>query len=65
MKKLLITTLLSLCASLAFAGSSCGDDKCDKKDKSQRVESSTSFACKKDKCDGDKEEFRMSGELLA
>lgn len=98
MKKLLLTSLLTLCASLAYAGSSCGEgcggdkkdkdgkeelsssvttlackDKCDgdkKGDKadSELFQSETSVACKKDKCDSDKadkEEFRVSAELLA
>ena len=68
MKKLLLTSLLMLCASLSYAGAGCGGGGCDtdKKDKAPKADftkSSTILAgagCW-DKC-GDKKDGKKDGK---
>ena len=44
MKKLLLTSLLMLCASLAYAGSGCGGGGCDSDKKDGKADSTQSNA---------------------
>lgn len=58
MKKIIITTFLTLCASLAYAGSGCGgcsgDKKGDKDKEAGLTESSITLACATSCGEGDK-----------
>ena len=61
MKKLLFTSLLMLCASLAYAGSGCGGGGCDSDKKDGKADSTQSNAVLAGGC-GDKSDDKKDGK---
>jgi hypothetical protein len=61
MKKLLLTSLLMLCASLAYAGSGCGGGGCDSDKKDGKADSTQSNAVLAGGC-GDKSDDKKDGK---
>jgi hypothetical protein len=61
MKKLLLTSLLMLCASLAYANSGCGGGGCDSDKKDGKADSTQSTAVLAGSC-GDKSDDKKDGK---
>ena len=61
MKKLLLTSLLMLCASLAYANSGCGGGGCDSDKKDGKADSTQSNAVLAGSC-GDKSDDKKDGK---
>jgi hypothetical protein len=61
MKKILLTSLLMLCASLAYANSGCGGGGCDSDKKDGKADSTQSNAVLAGGC-GDKSDDKKDGK---